>query len=121
MWREGPTWRTTIEAWRIKVGNVFEKDTRMGDNSPIRGWPMRWRASLPALSVQRGAFLQTDGKRIGNEGFFVESTVLTGTSPEACIMNEESFGRSRQIIAFKSYDEVAEEANRRLVPSGPTA
>jgi hypothetical protein len=39
--------------------------------------------SFVADAIQRGAKVRTGGKRIGNEGFFFEPTVLTDVSREA--------------------------------------
>ena len=94
----------------LKVGNGLDKDTRMG---PLAN-PRRVDAmeSLVADAVQRGAKVRTGGKRIGNEGFFFEPTVLTDVSREARLMNEEPFGPVAPITRFKDYGEVVAEANR---------
>jgi succinate-semialdehyde dehydrogenase/glutarate-semialdehyde dehydrogenase len=94
----------------LKVGNGLDKDTRMG---PLAN-PRRVDAmeSLVADAVQRGAKVRTGGKRIGNEGFFFEPTVLTDVSREARLMNEEPFGPIAPITRFKDYGEVVAEANR---------
>jgi succinate-semialdehyde dehydrogenase / glutarate-semialdehyde dehydrogenase len=94
----------------LKVGNGLDKDTRMG---PLAN-PRRVDAmeSFVADAVQRGAKVRTGGKRIGNEGFFFEPTVLTDVSREARLMNEEPFGPVAPITRFKDYGEVVAEANR---------
>jgi succinate-semialdehyde dehydrogenase/glutarate-semialdehyde dehydrogenase len=56
--------------------------------------------------------VETGGKRIGNEGFFFEPTVLTDVPLEARIMNEEPFGPIAPISPFKDYDDAMQEANR---------
>jgi len=40
----------------------------------------------------QGAEVVTGGKRHGNEGYFVEPTVLTKTTPEMKVVREEIFG-----------------------------
>ena len=40
----------------------------------------------------RAPSLRTGGKRIGNQGYFFEPTVLTDVPLDARIMNEEPFG-----------------------------
>jgi len=94
----------------LKVGNGLDKDTRMG---PLAN-PRRVDAmeGLVSDAVQRGAKVQTGGKRIGNEGFFFEPTVITDVPRDARIMNEEPFGPLAPITSFGSYDEVVAEANR---------
>lgn len=94
----------------LKVGNGLDKDTRMG---PLAN-PRRVDAmeGLVSDAVQRGAKVKAGGKRIGNEGFFFEPTVLTDVPRDARIMNEEPFGPVAPITSFRSYDEVVAEANR---------
>jgi succinate-semialdehyde dehydrogenase / glutarate-semialdehyde dehydrogenase len=94
----------------LKVGNGLDKETRMG---PLAN-PRRVDAMEGFVSdaVQRGAKVKAGGKRIGNEGFFFEPTVLTDVPRDARIMNEEPFGPLAPITAFRSYDEVVAEANR---------
>ena len=65
-----------------------------------------------ADAVQRGAKIRTGGKRIGNEGFFFEPTVMTDVPQDARIMNEEPFGPVAVIGAFDTFDDVVSEANR---------
>jgi succinate-semialdehyde dehydrogenase/glutarate-semialdehyde dehydrogenase len=60
----------------------------------------------------KGAELRTGGKRIGNQGFFFEPTVLTNVPRDARIMNEEPFGPLAAINSFSDDEEAFEEANR---------
>ena len=68
--------------------------------------------SFVSDAVQKGAKLETGGKRIGNKGFFFEPTVMTEVPMDAKIMNEEPFGPLAPIAPFKSFDAVVQEANR---------
>lgn len=94
----------------LKLGNGLEADTRMG--------PLANARRVDAIegfvrdAVDRGAKLQTGGKRQGNDGFFFEPTVLSDVPEDARIMNEEPFGPVAPIVSFKSFDEVIERANR---------
>ena len=63
-------------------------------------------------AVDKGAKLETGGKRIGNKGYFFEPTVLTDVPLESRIMNEEPFGPVAAIRPFGTFDEVVKEANR---------
>ena len=56
--------------------------------------------------------LTTGGRRIGNEGFFFEPTVLADVPTDARIMNEEPFGPVAVINRFATLDEAITEANR---------
>jgi succinate-semialdehyde dehydrogenase/glutarate-semialdehyde dehydrogenase len=94
----------------VKVGDGLEKDTRMGPLAHARR--IDWMEQLVSDAVQKGAKLETGGKRIGNKGFFFEPTVMTNVPKTARIMNEEPFGPLAPIAPFKDLDEVVEEANR---------
>ncbi|MDE2577370.1 MAG: NAD-dependent succinate-semialdehyde dehydrogenase [Hyphomicrobiales bacterium] len=100
----------TAFAKALKVGDGLQKDTRMGPLANMRR--VEAMETLTADAVQRGATVRTGGKRIGNEGFFFEPTVLTDVPQEARIMSEEPFGPIAPIARFSSYDDVIKEANR---------
>ena len=80
--------------------------------SPCRAASRRWRASSPTPRPE-GAELRTGGKRIGNQGFFFEPTVLTDVPHDARIMNEEPFGPIAAITPLRRRTRRrVEEANR---------
>ncbi|TPI56068.1 NAD-dependent succinate-semialdehyde dehydrogenase [Mesorhizobium sp. B3-1-3] len=94
----------------IKVGDGLDPSTTMG--------PLVSQRRLDAIerlvqdAVRHGATVETGGKRIGNEGFFYEPTVMTNVPAGAQAMNEEPFGPIALIAPFKDLDEVLAEANR---------
>ena len=102
--------RFTALAKAVKVGDGLAADTQMG--------PMvseRRRAAVEELiedAVSKGAKLETGGNRIGNSGFFLEPTVLSGVTSSMRIMNEEPFGPVALMIPVQDMDEIAAEANR---------
>ena len=100
----------TAAASALKVGDGMAAGTQMG---PLAN-PRRVQAmeALIADAVQKGAEVRTGGKRIGNKGNFFEPTVLTGTTPEMRVMNEEPFGPLAVVAPFSGFDDVVEEANR---------
>lgn len=49
-----------------------------------------------------GARVQTGGRQIDSEGYFVEPTVLTGTSPDMAVWREEIFG---PVLCARSFQE----------------
>jgi succinate-semialdehyde dehydrogenase/glutarate-semialdehyde dehydrogenase len=69
-------------------------------------------SAIVSEAVADGATLRTGGKRIGNEGFFFEPTVLTDVPVDARIMNDEPFGPVALINRFSDDDEVMAEMNR---------
>jgi succinate-semialdehyde dehydrogenase/glutarate-semialdehyde dehydrogenase len=94
----------------IKVGPGDEKGTVMGPLANARR--ITAMETLVGDAVQKGATLETGGKRIGNKGNFFEPTVLTNVNTDMRVMNEEPFGPLAVIAPFSSFDEVVAEANR---------
>jgi len=86
-------------AKKTKVGDGMEADTRMG---PLAN-PRRVNAmeAFIADAQDKGAKVQTGGKRIGNQGNFFEPTVLTDVPENARIMNEEPFGPVAVMLALQ--------------------
>ena len=94
----------------LKVGPGDEKGTMMGPLANARR--VTAMESLVGDAVQKGATLETGGKRIGNKGNFFEPTVLTNVNNDMRVMNEEPFGPLAVIAPFSSFDDVIAEANR---------
>ncbi len=93
----------------IKVGDGMNPSSKMG---PLAN-PRRVNAmeSIVLDAQEKGAKVQTGGKRIGNEGNFFEPTVLTDVPANARILHEEPFGPIATMIRFKDTDEVLTKAN----------
>jgi succinate-semialdehyde dehydrogenase/glutarate-semialdehyde dehydrogenase len=100
----------TGAAKAIKVGDGLDKESRMGPLAHARR--VDAVESFVNDAVDKGAKLQTGGKRIGNKGYFFEPTVLSDVPLESRIMNEEPFGPVAAIRPFGSFDDVVKEANR---------
>ncbi|XP_072939479.1 aldehyde dehydrogenase 1A1-like [Epargyreus clarus] len=60
---------------------------------------------------QEGAKLLTGGKRIGNQGFYVEPTVFADVKDDMTIAKEEIFGPVQSILKFDTLEEVIDRAN----------
>ncbi|KAF8877412.1 aldehyde dehydrogenase [Infundibulicybe gibba] len=60
---------------------------------------------------EAGAKVLIGGERHGNEGYFIQPTVFTDTTPDMKIIKEEIFGPVASIIKFKDEEEVIERAN----------
>jgi succinate-semialdehyde dehydrogenase/glutarate-semialdehyde dehydrogenase len=93
----------------IAVGDGFDPNSKMG---PLAN-PRRVNAMETTLldAQEKGARIETGGKRIGNAGNFFEPTVLTNVPANARIMHEEPFGPIAVMLRFKDADEVLERAN----------
>ncbi|GAB1361366.1 NAD-dependent succinate-semialdehyde dehydrogenase [Rhodobacter sp.] len=102
--------RFTALAKKVKVGDGLNPETEMGPLSNERRVP-----ALEALvqdAVDQGARLTTGGRRLGNEAYFFEPTVLVDVPLSARIMNEEPFGPIAVINRFTDLGEAIAEANR---------
>jgi len=64
-----------------------------------------------ANAVAAGATVVLGGKRVGDQGFFFEPTLITGVRQEMEIMQEEIFGPVLPVMRFKTLDEALALAN----------
>ncbi|MGW4340844.1 aldehyde dehydrogenase family protein [Rhodococcus koreensis] len=63
------------------------------------------------LARSEGAEILTGGTVWGENGYFVEPTVLTNVRPDSRVLREEIFGPVLTIVPFDTEDEVLELAN----------
>ncbi len=63
-----------------------------------------------------GAKLFCGGKRVGSEGYFLEPTILTETTPEMSVVKEEIFGPVLVVATFDDdgFEEIVKEANNSI-------
>ncbi|WP_126975880.1 NAD-dependent succinate-semialdehyde dehydrogenase [Frigidibacter oleivorans] len=94
----------------VKVGSGLDSGVDMGPLANDRRIPAL--EALVADAVEQGGRLMTGGRRIGNEGWFYEPTVLADVPASARIMNEEPFGPVAVINRVDSLDAAIAEANR---------
>ena len=100
------------EAKKIRVGHALSEGTQMG--------PLVSKEQLERVSgyleqgESDGARVVAGGNRIGNEGYFIEPTILTNTRPEMSVVREEIFGPVLCAMTFDDddLDRIAKEANR---------
>ncbi len=107
----------TASAKALIVGNGLDEATQMG---PLAN-PRRVEAmnALVSDAIQRGARIRAGGKRLRNDGFFFEPTVLTDVPLDSRLMNEEPFGPVAPIVPFSTFEDAMIEANRLLMVSPP--
>jgi succinate-semialdehyde dehydrogenase/glutarate-semialdehyde dehydrogenase len=67
--------------------------------------------AIVADAQANGAKIETGGKRIGNQGYFFQPTVVTGVDEKSKLMKNEPFGPVAPIVPFKTFDEVVKRAN----------
>jgi len=94
----------------IKVGDGFDKDTKMATLAN----PRRQTAMVANVedAKKKGGKVQTGGYPIGEKGNFFEPTVITELGTDAMAMNTEPFGPLAIINPFKTFDDAVAEANR---------
>ncbi|MGQ0677096.1 MAG: NAD-dependent succinate-semialdehyde dehydrogenase [Rhodospirillales bacterium] len=93
----------------LKVGNGLEPDTKMGPLANIRR--INAMEAMVADAQANGAQIQAGGKRIGNQGYFFQPTVVTDVDERSKLMRNEPFGPVAPIVRFKTFDEVVKRAN----------
>jgi len=104
---------------RIRVGNGLER-VDMGPLASKRELS-RYLRILDNATAQ-GARVLTGGDRPAHlaKGWFVNPTVLGGISPDAPIMNDETFGPVAPVSMVGSFDEAIALANRSRYALGAT-
>ena len=94
----------------IKLGPGMESSTQMGPL--VSEEQLRRVTGFLQFGVTEGATpTVTGGGRFGDQGYFVEPTVITNTRPDMKIVREEIFGPVVVAEPFRSLDEIAAEAN----------
>lgn len=100
----------TKSAKSIKVGEGFNPESQMG---PLVSEEQLNRV-LGFLESGKADGVKTviGGNRVGDRGYFVEPTVLTGAHPGMKVVDEEIFGPVVCAIPFDEPDEVAAQMNQ---------
>lgn len=94
----------------LKVGNGLEEGVEIGPLIDDRA--VAKVANQLKDAKEKGAQIVLGGRELeGQEGFFIEPTVITGVTDDMLCMNEETFGPLAPIATFKDTDEVIERAN----------
>jgi phenylacetaldehyde dehydrogenase len=99
------------EAGKIRIGHGLSEGAQMGplvsqdQLDRVTGYLHQGRAD--------GATVVTGGNRVGNEGYFVAPSILTGTKPEMSVVREEIFGPVLCAMSFddEDLDRIAKDAN----------
>jgi succinate-semialdehyde dehydrogenase/glutarate-semialdehyde dehydrogenase len=94
---------------QMTPGDPQEMATRFGPLSSLSG--VTELVQLVQDAVDKGAVLHTGGRRIGDQGSFMEATVLTGVTPDMRAFEEELFGPVAVIYKVATHQEAVELAN----------
>jgi len=93
----------------LRVGPGLEEGTQLG--------PVVSQAQMESIiahiqrSVSTGAEALTGGARLGNSGYFIPATVLTGTTHDMEINRNEIFGPVLTLVPYDDEDDVIAMAN----------
>lgn len=96
-------------AEKIKVGAPDDPDTDMGPMANARRVEAMERLTKDA--VNRGANIETGGKRIRRRGFYWPPTILSNVHPKSQVLHEEPFGPILTVAPFDTIEEAIEKAN----------
>lgn len=96
-------------AEKVKVGRPDDTETDMGPMANVRRIEAMERLTKDA--VDRGARVETGGKRIDRPGFYWAPTILSNVPPESLVLREEPFGPILTIAPFSAIEEAIEKAN----------
>lgn len=93
----------------IKLGDGFDQSTQMG---PLVSREQMDRVCQYVRSGQeQGAEVLSGGKRHGDQGYFVEPTILANTNSEMKVVKEEIFGPVVTVMPFDDWQQVVDQAN----------
>ena len=104
----------------LRLGPGREATTDLG---PLINEPTRAKVEHHvADAVQRGATVVTGGRRPAamERGFFYEPTVLTGVDNDMVIMQEETFGPTIPIMAYRDFADAVQWVNDHSLGLGAT-
>ncbi len=95
-------------ARKIKVGDGFDPESQIG---PLASREHFERVSgYLRVGSDEGTVL-AGGRRHGDQGFFIEPTVVADVAPDARVVKEEIFGPVVVATRFRQIDEVVAAAN----------
>lgn len=99
-------------ASKIQVGSGLDPKTEMG---PLVSHDQLTRVcGFLESGKAQGAKTIVGGQRIGDNGYFVQPTVLVDTNPDMKVIQEEIFGPVVAAIPFKDADQVMPQANNSV-------
>ncbi|HGG04068.1 MAG TPA: 5-carboxymethyl-2-hydroxymuconate semialdehyde dehydrogenase [Aliiroseovarius sp.] len=94
---------------RIKVGNPLDPATEIGPL--IHKEHFDKVRSYFDIAREDGAVIAAGGKRLGDTGYFVSPTLVTGASPDMRVAQEEIFGPFLTALTFQDEDDALTIAN----------
>jgi phenylacetaldehyde dehydrogenase len=93
----------------LKIGPGMDESTQMGPL--ITPEHLDRVCSYIESGRQAGAKIVAGGDRVKRQGFFVQPTVVTNTTPDMKIVRDEVFGPVVTVARFSDVDQAVREAN----------
>lgn len=93
-----------------RIGNPLDASTEQGPQ--VSQEQLDKILGYVELGSKQGAKLVAGGQRRGDKGFFVEPTIFDNVTDDMTIARDEIFGPVVSVLPFRSFEEVAERANR---------
>jgi phenylacetaldehyde dehydrogenase len=97
------------KAKKIKVGSGLDPETHMGPL--VSEEQLRRVCNYLEIGMAEGAKAASGGHKIGDQGYFVEPTVLVDTKDYMKVVQEEIFGPVVAAIPFDDPEELLNRAN----------
>ncbi|KAF8423744.1 aldehyde dehydrogenase domain-containing protein [Boletus edulis BED1] len=101
--------RFAEKARSIKLGDPLDPQTAQGPQ--VSEIQFNRIMGYIKSGKEAGAKVEAGGERQGTEGYFIQPTIFTNTSPDMKIVQEEIFGPVGVVIKFKDEDDVVRQAN----------
>ncbi|KAG7097950.1 hypothetical protein E1B28_005261 [Marasmius oreades] len=101
--------RQAAETRTTQIGDPFDQATQHGPQVS----QIQFDRIMHYIDSAKndGANILIGGDRHGNEGFFIQPTIVTDCKPDMKIVREEVFGPVAAVIKFKTEEEAIEMAN----------
>ncbi|KAK0200052.1 aldehyde dehydrogenase [Desarmillaria ectypa] len=99
----------TAKTQSIKVGDPFE--VGMDQGPQVSQVQYDRIMSYIESGKEQGATVHSGGARHGTEGYFIQPTIFTDTTPDMRIVREEIFGPVGVVIKFDDEEDVIRQAN----------
>ena len=97
-----------VQAGKLRPGAPDDEDAFYGSMNNIN----HFNAVLGKLdALPAHAKVETGGKRLGDSGFYVEPTIISGVAQDDPIVQEETFAPILTVQRFSTEDEAVELAN----------
>lgn len=101
--------RLVQAAEKVRVGLPDDPETDMGPMANARRIEAMERLTRDA--IDRGAVVETGGKRLERPGFYWAPTILSKVHPDTVVLREEPFGPILTVAPFSTIEEAIEKAN----------